>query len=172
MATLINFVHLVSWFHEIFTNCTHPCNQVRSRHRTFPQFSSCTTPVSAHGHPQSCKKNHCLTSNTRDSNLRILQNWVLILINQEIFTYAILRAIRSSNPGHSFPPSSSLLKQEPLSLWKGITSLGPPGSTPFVTFLSCWYKTLQHLSFSISRPQLQCLCTFNRCKPFCTIRWF
>lgn len=66
----------------MLANYTRPCHQPKSRHRTFLAIPLESLP----GHPQPSKKNHHLTSNLSDLNLKFLKkkSEFVIFINQEI----------------------------------------------------------------------------------------
>ena len=99
------------WLHEMFTNCTHPCPQPRSRYRAFLAIPMVSPP----GRPQPSKKNHHLTSNLRDSNMKFLKNSVSDIYKSGNLHFC--HSLRDSDPATMGPctPSRQLPEGDRLS---------------------------------------------------------
>lgn len=96
----------------------------------------------------------------RDTNLRFLKHWVFdIYRSGNLHFCPPLRSHFWSSWARALPPGSGLPKQEQLLVPKGGCGLSwlPWLTSFFFTGLVCWHKSLQHLPFSISWSQFQCL---------------
>lgn len=125
------------WLHLIFTNCTTPCNQPRSDHRTFRAIPL----VSPSGGPHPSKENYHLTSNPRDSKLKFLTNCVSrICKSGDLHLCLPLRKPNPATwpclPSRWWPPAPGALN---LGM---VTCQGLPGSPHFVLCLDSWHKAL------------------------------
>lgn len=147
--------------HRLHTH-THTRNQHRARCITYPTILM----VSFLHRPHFPRKTMAWPQRFKSE---VSKNWVFDIYRSgnphfcpPLWSHFWPSWARALPLGSGLPSRSSYL-----SLREGAVSLGSLGSPPFFfTGLVCWYKSLQHLPFSISWSQFQCLPVFDHPEPF------